>query len=152
MRRFAGPGELCSVAGRRLGSSGWRTITQDMVRRFAEETGDKQWIHVDVERATAGPFGAPVAHGYHLLALLPGLMNEVFLVADVRLVLNKALRQLRFLAPVRVGDRVRAVVDLVSARQRPRGYWEAVFRITAEIENREEPALTTEIVFLYQQC
>jgi acyl dehydratase len=149
VRRFAAPVELGEMVGQRLGASDWRVITQEMVHRFAEDTGDRQWIHVDVERATAGPFGRPVAHGYHLLAMAPALMSEIFQVEGVRLVLNKTLRQLRFLAPARVGDRLRLVVDLLSARERPHGYWAAEFRITAEVENAES-AFTAEIVYLYQ--
>jgi acyl dehydratase len=150
VRRFTAPDELGEVAGQRLGTSDWRTITQDLVCRFAEDTGDRQWIHVDVERAAAGPFGAPVAHGYLLLALVPGMLSEVFVVEGVRLVVNKSVRELRFLAPVRVGDRVRLAVDLRSARRRLRGYWAADFRIAVEIEDAADAAFVAEIGYLYQ--
>jgi acyl dehydratase len=143
------PAALGDAVGQRLGTSDWRTITRDMVHRFAEATGDRQRIHVDADRAAAGPSGAPMAHGYHLLAMVPALLAEIFAVAGVRLVLNKVVRELRFQAPVRAGDRVRLVAYLLSARQRPRGYWEADFRIVAEIEHTTEPAFTAEIVFLY---
>lgn len=151
MKRFAGLAELCQAGGQSLGISDWHVITQEMVDRFAENTGDRQWIHVDPDRSAAGPFGASVAHGYLTLAMVPGLMAEVFRVDGVGLILNKELRKLRFFAPVRVGDRVRTSVGLISARQRPRDYWEASFRVTAEIENVEAPAFTAETVFLYQQ-
>ncbi|MGQ0717663.1 MAG: MaoC family dehydratase [Pseudonocardiales bacterium] len=151
MRQFAGLVELGEAVGQSLGTSDWHGITQEMVDRFAENTGDRQWIHVDLDRCAAGPFGAPVAHGYLTLAMVPGLMAEVFRVDGVGLVLNKELRKLRFFSPVRVGDRVRTSVDLISARPRPRDYWEASFRVTAEIENNEAPAFRAETVFLYQQ-
>jgi acyl dehydratase len=151
MKQFAGLTEFSKAVGQSLGTSDWHTITQEMVDRFAESTGDRQWIHVDPDRCAAGPFGAPVAHGYLTLAMVPGLMAEVFRVDGVDLVLNKELRKLRFFAPVRVSDRVRTSLELISVRQRPRDYWEASFRVTTEIENIEAPAFRAEIVFLYQQ-
>lgn len=151
MKQFTGLTEFSKAVGQSLGISDWHVITQEMVDQFAENTGDRQWIHVDPDRSAAGPFGAPVAHGYLTLAMVPGLMAEVFHVDGVGLVLNKELRKLRFFAPVRVGDRVRTSVDLISARLRPRDYWEASFRVTAEIENIETPAFRAETVFLYQQ-
>ncbi|HEY3608764.1 MAG TPA: MaoC family dehydratase [Pseudonocardiaceae bacterium] len=149
MRRFSGPAELGTAVGERLGISAWHVVTQDTVNRFAEDTGDRQWIHVDPDRAGAGPFGAPVAHGYLVLALVPGLMVEVFEVGGVGVVLNKEVRRLRFQAPVRVGDRVRAAVDLLATRPRARGFWQADFRVTMQIDTVDDAAFTAETVFLY---
>lgn len=151
MKHFTGLSEFSKAAGRNLGTSGWHVISQEMVDRFAENTGDRQWIHVDPNRCAAGPFGVPVAHGYLTLATVPRLMSEVFSIDGVGLVLNKELRKLRFFSPVRVGERIRMNMDLMSVRPRPRDYWEASFRVTAEIENAEHAAFTAEIVFLYQQ-
>jgi acyl dehydratase len=151
MKHFAGLSEFSKAAGRNLGTSDWHVISQEMVDRFAENTGDRQWIHVDPNRCSAGPFGVPVAHGYLTLATVPRLMSEVFSIDGVGLVLNKELRRLRFFSPVRVGERIRMKMDLISVRPRPRDYWEASFGVTAEIETIERAAFTAEIVFLYQQ-
>lgn len=151
MRHFTGLSEFNKAAGDNLGTSGWHVISQEMVNHFAENTGDRQWIHVDPNRCAAGPFGVPVAHGYLMLAMIPHLMSEVFSIDGVGLVLNKELRKLRFFSPVRVGERIRINMDLMSVRPRPRDYWEAIFRVTAEIENAEHVVFTAEIVFLYKE-
>jgi acyl dehydratase len=151
VRTFSAPADLAAAVGDQLGSSSWHSITQDKVNRFADETGDHQWIHTDPARAVAGPFGAPVAHGYLMLSMVPALMGEVFQVDGAQLALNKELRRLRFLAPVPVGSRVRATIELTAARARPWGFWEADFSVTAEIDTDEKPAFIAEQVFLYQQ-
>lgn len=150
MRRFGALAEFGTAVGQDLGSSDWHAIDQRMVDRFAETTGDRQWIHVDPGRAAAGPYGGTVVHGYHLLAMIPMLFDEVFEVDGVGLVLNKEVRGVRFLAPVRVGDRMRCRVALAAARQRPKQFWEATFRVTAEVESHQNTAFTAETVFLYQ--
>src|SRR5581483_3533260 len=95
-----------------LGYSEWHEITQEQINLFADATGDHQWIHVDVERAKAGPFGAPIAHGYLTLSLTPTLLDEVISVSGVSMGINYGLNKLRFPAPVPVGSRVRAGVEL----------------------------------------
>ena len=151
MKLFSGPVELLDAVGESLGSSQWHLLTQDLVDRFAANTGDRQWIHIDPVRAAAGPFRGTIAHGYLVLAMIPALMNEAFQVSGVSIVLNKELRKLRFLAPVPVGARVRAAVRLVAVRRRPRGYWEADLSAIVQIEGLGTPAVTAEFVFLYQQ-
>ncbi len=111
---------LKAAAGRHLGHSDWHEITQEQVNGFADVTGDHQWIHVDVARAAAGPFGGPIAHGYLTLSLLPMLTGEILEVRDVPLVVNAGLDRLRFRTPVRVGAKVRAGAELLSARDAPR--------------------------------
>src|ERR1700733_13988129 len=99
--------ELAGAQDRDLGVSGWVTITQEQVDRFAEVTGDKQWIHVDAVRAAAGPYGGTIAHGYLTLALLPSLMRQLFVVSDAGRGANYGLERVRFTNPVRVGAEIR---------------------------------------------
>jgi acyl dehydratase len=151
MKTFAHPAQLAPLVGERLGASGWRSIGQPLIDSFAANTGDEQWIHTDPRRARNGPFGSTVAHGYLVLAMVPGLLDEVITMQGVRLVLNKEVRKAKFLTPVPVGSRVRLDVTLQSARSRPRGFWEACFLIAAELEGQARPAVSAEQVFLYQE-
>jgi acyl dehydratase len=143
--------QLAGLEGTALGTSRWRPVTQSLVNTFAEATGDTQWIHVDARRAAAGPFGAPVAHGYLTLAMLTRMLDDVVEVTGVVLVLNKGLDRLRFSAPVPVGSRVGADVALLSVRARPRRFWEVRYGVTVRIEGGRAAALTAEAIFLYQQ-
>jgi acyl dehydratase len=90
---------LKANVGEHLGYSGWVEITQDQVNRFADATGDHQWIHVDVERAKAGPFGAPIAHGYLTLSLGPALLPEIVQVQGISMGVNYGANKVRFPAP-----------------------------------------------------
>src|SRR6202451_1731515 len=90
-----------------LGYSEWRQVTQEQVNLFADATGDHQWIHVDIERAKAGPFGGPIAHGYLTLALAPTALEEILHVSGVSMAINYGLNKLRFPSPVPVGSKVR---------------------------------------------
>src|ERR1700729_2882780 len=103
---------LQDKVGAHLGYSDWHRITQEQVNLFAEATGDHQWIHVDVERAKAGPFGGPIAHGYLTLSLTPALLDEVLHVSGVAMGINYGLNKLRFPSPVPVGSKLRAGVTL----------------------------------------
>jgi acyl dehydratase len=150
MMRLARPVELTALVGQEIGVSSWQLMSQQRVDAFADATGDHQWIHVDPGRAAAGPFGVPLAHGFLGLALVPMMIFEVVEVGGVDLILNKGVGKSRFTTPVRVGDRVRGRITLVSARIRPRDYWECVFAADVEIDGRSDPALHTEITFLYQ--
>ena len=108
--------ELEQAAGVDLGHTDWREITQEQVNTFAEATDDHQWIHVDPERAAAGPFGGTVAHGYLTLSLLPAFMSELIRVPDARLGVNYGTEKIRFPSPVRVGSRVRLHAVIRSSR------------------------------------
>jgi acyl dehydratase len=143
---------LSALAPGPVGVTAWHPVTQEQVNLFADATGDHQWIHVDPERAAAGPFGAPVAHGYLTLAMIPRLLFETLTVEDADLVVNKEMRALKFAAPVMVGSRVRAVLTLSSIRRRPKGFWELVFEVAVEIEDTGAMALTAETVFLYREA
>jgi acyl dehydratase len=98
-------------AGQDLGTSSWHVVTQERVDLFADATGDHQWIHVDRERAAAGPFGGTVAHGYLTLSLIPQLLAEVVEVTGADLAVNYGLNRVRFPAPLPTGSRVRASVE-----------------------------------------
>ena len=114
MRVFRGVDELAAAVGADLGTSQWHPVTQEQVDRFAEATGDHQWIHVDPVRAAEGPFGTTIAHGYLTLSLVPLLAAEVYAVEGVRLALNYGCNKVRFPTPVPVGSRVRGSVVLDS--------------------------------------
>jgi acyl dehydratase len=104
--RFAGPTQLLERAGADLGTSDWLLVDQDRIDAIADVTGDHQWIHVDAERAKAGPVGTTVAHGYLTLALAPVLLQQVVVVDGVNAVVNYGLNRVRFPAPVPVGARL----------------------------------------------
>jgi acyl dehydratase len=139
--------ELEQSAERDLGTSSWHEITQEQVNTFAEATGDHQWIHVDPERAAAGPFGGPVAHGYLTLAMLPMLLSEVVSVSDAVMGVNYGTEKIRFTSPVPVGSRVRVHAKLLKTQRRgPSVIWNV--GVEVEIENKEKPALVGEIVYM----
>jgi acyl dehydratase len=145
MKVFTGIDELKAAVGTHLGYSEWHTITQEQINQFAEATGDRQWIHVDLEKATQGPFGGPIAHGYLTLSLVPMLSWEVFDVQGISMGVNYGANKVRFPAPVPVGSRVRGGVELLSCDGDERGY-QAVNRITIEIEGAEKPACVVDTV------
>lgn len=107
MKTFEKISDLQNLVGQELGVSEWMTITQEQVNKFADATGDHQWIHVDPERAKAGPFGAPIAHGFLTLSLLPEMTASAFRVKETRMGVNYGLNKVRFPAPVPVGSRLR---------------------------------------------
>jgi acyl dehydratase len=139
--------ELEQSGERELGTSGWHTIDQRQIELFAEATGDRQWIHVDPERAAAGPFGTTVAHGYLTLSLLPMLIGEVISVSDSRLGVNYGTERLRFTAPVPSGSRVRLHAKLLRAERRGPGVVYFV-GVSVEVEGQAKPALVGEVVYL----
>jgi len=140
---------LPSLAGENLGVSEWHEVTQERVRLFADATGDHQWIHVDAERALAGPFGAPIAHGFLTLSLLPVFVDEILAVEGCGLTVNYGLNKVRFPAPVPVGSRLRLQMDVASAEERPDGSVEAVYAFTFEIEGGSKPVCVAESIFRY---
>ena len=142
MRTLTGIDDLETLVGQHLGTSEWVDITQERIDAFAEATGDHQWIHVDPERAKAGPFGAPIAHGYLTLSMLAGHLGGVVQVREVRMGVNYGLNKVRFVAPVRVGSRVRGAFVLASAKTKEDGSrTELVYDITVEIDGEDKPAL-----------
>lgn len=113
--------ELKKLAGSDLGTSEWIEVTQERIDTFADATGDHQWIHVDPERAAAGPFGAPIAHGYLTLSLFIPLFTELLDVQGVTTKVNYGLNKVRFPSPVKVGSRIRLVAELTEVEDVPGG-------------------------------
>jgi len=147
MRVFKSVAALRAAVGERLGESDWLTIDQERIDTFARATGDDQWIHVDLERAAAGPYGATIAHGFLTLSLLPLLGRDIWRVEGVKMGINYGLNKVRFPNPVRVGSRVRTVVDLLSAEDSAQGI-QVTYRHTMEIEGQKRPAVVAETVSL----
>jgi len=142
--------EFRESAGRELEPSDWLTITQERINQFADATDDHQFIHTDPERAAQTPFGGTIAHGFLTLALLPHLNRGSILQPDgVKMVINYGCEHIRFLAPVRVGSRVRALQKIVEVRERSRGMWLIKTAVTVEIENSVKPAMNAEVLTLY---
>ncbi|WP_331767023.1 MaoC family dehydratase [Embleya sp. NBC_00896] len=147
MRVFENITEVFAAKGESLGSSDWLTIDQDRINRFADATGDRQWIHVDVERAKDGPFGTTIAHGYLTLSLIPVLAAELFQVRGVRMGVNYGTDKVRFPAPVPVGARIRDNAVLVDVAEVAQGVRLTV-RHTIEIEGLAKPACVADTLSL----
>ncbi|MEM8606296.1 MAG: MaoC family dehydratase [Myxococcota bacterium] len=145
---FKSPLDLKDAVGQHLGYSEWLTMEQERVDQFAEATGDHQWIHVDVERAKSGPFGATIAHGYLTLSLVSFFVPQVMRVEGFEFAVNYGTEKVRFPAPVRVGARVRGGAELISADD-AKGGIKAVVRVTVEIEGEERPGCIVDTVSLY---
>jgi acyl dehydratase len=138
---------LAAMAGEELGLSDWLEIDQERVDRFADATGDHQWIHVDRERASAGPFGGTIAHGYLTLSLIPFLGSQVFALETPGARLNYGVNKVRFPSPVRVGSRIRSHVTMGEVTDLPTGT-QLTLRHTIEIEGHDKPACVAETVVL----
>jgi acyl dehydratase len=134
--------------GEHLGYSEWHEVTQEQVNLFADATGDHQWIHVDIERAKAGPFGGPIAHGYLTLSLAPVLLTEILEVTGVAMGINYGLNKLRFPSPVPVGSKLRAGAALANVEDVSGGV-QVTLSVTYEIEGATKPVCVAEILFRY---
>jgi acyl dehydratase len=145
---FETPDSLLSAAGRDLGQSQWLEITQERIQQFADATGDHQWIHVDVERAKTGPFGAPIAHGFLTLSLTSLFLPELLSVEKISMGVNYGMNRVRFPSPVRVGSRIRGVGKLLAAEEIKNGV-QATIEITVEIEGEPKPACVVEFLARY---
>ena len=139
--------EIEGTSERELGVSDWHTVTQEHVNRFAEATGDHQWIHVDPEMAKQGPFGGTIAHGYLSLSLLPMLLSQVMSVSDARMGVNYGTDKVRFISPVPVGSRVRVKAKLVEGNRKGDGVLYKV-AVEMEIESQEKPAMVGEVLYM----
>ena len=137
---------LDQFVGKEVGTSDWIVVSQDMINQFAETTGDRQWIHVDVERATReSPFGGPIAHGYLTLSLVGGIaMNLGVVPRDAAAVFNYGLDRVRFVMPVKAGARVRCKVVLAQVTDQDAGRKLIKMLNTLEIEGEAKPALIAE--------
>ncbi|HLR96281.1 MAG TPA: MaoC family dehydratase [Jiangellaceae bacterium] len=140
--------ELPALAGTDLGHSSWLTVDQERVNTFADATDDHQWIHVDPERAKAGPFGGPIAHGYLSLSLLIPLWSELLEVTDASTNVNYGLNKVRFPAPVPVDARVRLSATLTEVEQIAGGA-QVVVDTTLEVEGGTKPACVAQAVLRF---
>jgi acyl dehydratase len=145
MKHYPRLAELQSMVGQEIGASDWLTIDQARIDHFAQATGDHQWIHVDPERAAAGPFGATIAHGFLTLSLLPHFFGSGFAIGDVTMGVNYGLNRVRFPAPVRVGSRLRAHFKLL-AFEPLQGGAQLTVEVTVELEGSAKPACVAETV------
>ncbi|MGW5382197.1 MaoC family dehydratase [Nocardia sp. NPDC003963] len=145
MKVFRGIDEVAAAVGTHLGYGDWFEMTQDRVDAFAAATEDRQWIHIDPERAAAGPYGTTIAHGYLTLALLPALGGALFDIAGVRMKINYGVNKVRFPAPVPVGARIRCGARLESL-ERTAGRARLITGYTLEIEGAQRPALVAETI------
>jgi acyl dehydratase len=129
--------------GQELGVSGWLVVTQETIDRFADVTGDHQWIHVDPERAKETPFGGTIAHGYLTLSLAPRFSYEIYTIEGVAFALNYGLNRVRFISPLPVGSRVRMRAAIASVEDIPGGV-QLANTLTFEREGGEKPVCVAE--------
>jgi acyl dehydratase len=145
MRTFQRLADLEPLVGEHIADSDWIEVTQERIQLFAEATNDHQWIHVDVERAKAGPFGAPIAHGFMTLSLLPEMGASAMQVLDARMGVNYGLNRVRFPAPVPAGSRVRGRFKLLKYEPIEGGA-QLTFEVLMEREGSEKPVCVAESV------
>lgn len=139
--------DLAGMVGQELAVSEWLTVDQERIDRFADATGDHQWIHVDVERATAGPFGAPIAHGYLTLSLLSIFLDPILELNGIAMRLNYGLDKVRFPHHVPVDSRIRARVAVESVEETHLGL-RLGLKCVLEIDGTEKPACVAHPVAL----
>ena len=141
---------LKDYVGSEIATTGWMAVTQERIRQFAEATEDRQWIHVDPERAQReSPYGETVAHGFLTLSLMSHFLREAIrLPASVKRTINYGLNRVRFPAPVRAGENIRARIRLQSCRELA-GSVEAVFDVTIEAEGGDKPCCAAEWILRY---
>ena len=139
MKTFQTLAELAACVGQEVAVSDWLTITQQQVNLFAEATGDHQWIHVDTEKAAAGPFGGPIAHGFLTLSLLPKFFESSFEIIGSRMGVNYGLNKVRFTSPVPVGSRLRARMKLLASEPIANDGVQMTWEVTVEREGSAKP-------------
>ena len=143
MKTFDTLDELAALAGQEITVTDWHQVTQQHINQFADATGDHQWIHVDAERATAGPFGTTIAHGYLTLSLLAGFFDRALKVKNVRMGINYGLNKVRFMGPVPSGSRLRVRIALLGSEPIERGL-QMAWKCTIEREGQEKPVCVAE--------
>lgn len=140
------PQELQTKVGETIGTSEWVLVDQEMINKFADATGDHQFIHIDEEKAKLTPFGGTIAHGFLTLSLIPmlGAKTDSPKIDGIKMGVNYGGNKVRFLAPVRSGKRVRSHVKLLELDEKRPGQWQQTNEITVEIEGEDKPALIAE--------
>jgi len=148
MKVFSSIEEFAACKGGEIATSDWLEITQDMINKFAEVTGDDQWIHVDPERCRKELGTDTIAHGYLIMSLIAGLSPKTYRIEGKKLVINYGVNKLRFLNQVTPGAKVRARYELLEFEQ-DKDRWRSTSRVTIEIEGSDKPALVAETVMLF---
>ena len=143
MRIFRSLAELEPLVGQEVAVSDWVDVTQERIQLFAEATNDHQWIHLDAERAKAGPFGATIAHGFLTLSLLPEMSASAFSVEGTRMGVNYGLNRVRFPAPVPSGSRLRGRFKLLKYEPLEGGA-QVTMEVTMEREGSDKPVCVAE--------
>jgi acyl dehydratase len=147
MRVFNDFNELKSAVGTEIGTSDWIEITQDRINKFAEATGDEQWIHVDVDRAAReSPGGTTIAHGLLTLSLIPMFIREIIGMKGLKNTLNYGANRIRYLTPVPAGSRLRGRATVTAAEDVPPDALRVTYKVTIEIEGGKRPACVAEVI------
>jgi acyl dehydratase len=146
MKKFQTLTELAAFVGQEVAVSDWVTITQEQIDQFAEATGDRQWIHIDPERAKKGPFGTPIAHGFLTLSLLPQFFASALHVAKSRMGVNYGLNKVRFMSPVPVGSALRATLVLAAAEPIDKNGIQFTWDVTIEREGADKPVCVAQSI------
>lgn len=147
MTKANGLEEIKALAGKDLGHGDWLEITQSRIDLFADATDDHQWIHIDPERAAAGPFGATIAHGYLTLSLLIPLFNDLLEISGVRMSVNYGLEKVRFPSPVPVGGKIRLAGKVAEIEEIPGDGVQMVLDFTVELDGSAKPACVARAVY-----
>jgi acyl dehydratase len=140
--------QLSTHAGGEIGTSDWLVVSQEQINTFADATGDHQWIHVDEDRAKAGPFGATIAHGYLTLSMTNLFLPQLITVENLSMGINYGVNKVRFPTPVKVGSRIRAGAEIVEGVEIPGGV-QVIIKMTVELEGSDKPACVVENVTRY---
>ncbi|WP_027014809.1 MaoC family dehydratase [Comamonas composti] len=144
MKTFSSYSQVLACVGQEVAVSDWITITQEQIQLFADATGDQQWIHVDPERAAKGPFGAPIAHGFLTLSLLPRFFESSFRIEGARMGVNYGLNKVRFTSPVPVNSRLRGRLTLQQAEMLEPDGLQMTWLVTVEREGGDKPVCVAE--------
>ena len=144
MRTFENLADLVPLVGQELATSEWIPVTQKQIDLFAEATGDHQWIHLDEERAKAGPFGSTIAHGFLTLSLLPKFFETALEIRNTRMGVNYGLNRVRFTAPVPAGSRLRARMKLLACEPVANDGMQMTWQVTVEREGSDKPVCVAE--------
>jgi acyl dehydratase len=145
VKTFSGLDEFVAAEGAELGPTDWLEVTQDRVNLFADATDDHQWIHVDPERASNGPFGGTIAHGLLTLSLLPHFTHQLYTVDNIAMAINYGYNKVRFITPVRVGAKIRARAEIAKVDELD-GAVQATVTVTVDIEGSAKPAAVAESI------
>lgn len=150
MTTYITPEDLSTLAGRDLDPSDWLEITQDRINQFADATNDHQFIHTDAEKAAQTPFGTTIAHGFLTLSLLSYLLTQNSIAPEGTVMgLNYGSDKVRYLAPVKVGQRIRAQQKVLEVAEKRPGQWLCKIAVTVEIDGENVPALVAEILTMF---